>query len=235
MNISGRDEFERTGSTMLEVRQVLRTIDGWFGIALDDFVRVFPPQVRNPGLLFERLVERGYLEETGGFVKVWNPETRSHRDSEAPLYGLTVRGGAFKNASAAKPVHRATADAALAKFLARVREVEANPMSLCVVERVILFGSMLDPDRDRVSDVDLAIAVVDNTKVRAAAGERTADSVFLTEMSGRRHASGYMGEVSVFKFLKNRSRVLSLTRIGAGGTIGGLPPETPHRIVYERA
>ncbi|MGW4370477.1 nucleotidyltransferase domain-containing protein [Nocardia takedensis] len=121
-----------------------------------------------------------------------------------------MKGGAFKNASAAKPVHRATAEAALAKFLARVREVEADPMSLYVVERVILFGSMLDPDRDRVSDVDLAIGIVDNTKVRTAAGERTADLVFLTEMSGRRHISGYMGEAGVFKFLKNRSRVLSL-------------------------
>ncbi|MGW4370478.1 hypothetical protein ACWEKT_33025 [Nocardia takedensis] len=87
MNISGHDEFERTGNTMVEVRQVLRTIDGWFGIALDDFVRVFGDEVRNPELLFERLVQREYLEETGSFVKVWNPETRSHRDTDAPCTG----------------------------------------------------------------------------------------------------------------------------------------------------
>ncbi|MGV9546735.1 hypothetical protein ACWDSF_35945 [Nocardia beijingensis] len=113
-------------------------------------------------------------------------------------------------------------------------EVEADPRSLYVVDRVIHFGSMLDPDRDHVSDADLAIGVADNAKVLAAAGERIATSVFLTEMNGGRHPSGYLGEVSVFKLLKSRSRVLSLTRIGIGGTIGGLPPETPHKIIYER-
>lgn len=234
MNITGHDEFEQTGNTMLEVRQVLRTMDRWYDIELDDYMRVFGDEVRNPRLLFEKFVGMGYLEETGRFVRVWDPETRLHRDTDEPTYRLTVKGGAFKNASAAKPVFRTTAEEALVKFLARVRDVEADPRCLYVVDRVILFGSMLDPNRDRVSDVDLAISVADNKKVRAAAGERIAGSVFLTEMNGGRHSSGYKGEVSVLKYLKSRSRVLSLTRIGTGGTIGGLSPETPHKVIYER-
>ncbi|MGW0266573.1 hypothetical protein [Nocardia beijingensis] len=66
MNISGHDEYEQTGNTMLEVRQVLRMIDRWFDITLDDYLRVFGDELRNPRLLFEKLVQRGIWRRRAG-------------------------------------------------------------------------------------------------------------------------------------------------------------------------
>jgi hypothetical protein len=56
----------------------------------------------------------------------------------------------------------------LAGFLDRVDEVEANPLCLHVVTEAVLFGRMLDPGRQTVSDVDVALDLVrDEVKVRA--------------------------------------------------------------------
>ncbi len=48
----------------------------------------------------------------------------------------------------------------LASFLDRVGEVEADGRCLYVVERAVLSGSMLAPERDPVGDVDIAMNVV---------------------------------------------------------------------------
>src|SRR5664280_415696 len=55
---------------------------------------------------------------------------------------------------------RATAQRALDGFLARVEEINANPMAGWGVRKVVLFGSFLDPSIERVGDVDLAVEMV---------------------------------------------------------------------------
>ena len=66
----------------------------------------------------------------------------------------------FTAATAAKRLTRATAERALATFMERVARVNSDPYFLGQVTRVALFGSMLNPDTDRPSDIDLAVEIV---------------------------------------------------------------------------
>ena len=52
-----------------------------------------------------------------------------------------------------------TAEKALAQFLERVTRVNEDPYFLAKATRVVLFGSMLKPEVERLSDVDLAGAI----------------------------------------------------------------------------
>jgi predicted nucleotidyltransferase len=54
-------------------------------------------------------------------------------------------------------VTRATAERALAQFLNRVRRVDQDPYFLAKVTKLVRFGSMLKPEVQRWSDVDLAV------------------------------------------------------------------------------
>ncbi|MGW0252122.1 hypothetical protein ACWDYH_36410 [Nocardia goodfellowii] len=236
MNIDGRAEFERTGNTYLRVRECLRVMGNQLFVDRYWYDEVLAKDLENPTAVFDTLIEQGYLEAEGTVnTGVWNPETRQSEQIVRPRYTMTSKAYAVANASAAPPVLRATADKALAGFLKRVEQAATDPMNLWVVDRVVLFGSMLDPTRQRVSDVDLAVRLIENGAVfESAGGHQLAGSVFLAEMNGGRHPSGYRGEFGVRKFLKSRSRVLSLTTLSEGGAMAGLPPETPHRVLYQR-
>ena len=69
----------------------------------------------------------------------------------------TQTGQTLSSATAAKRVTRATAEKALQQFLGRVEQVNNDPYFLGKVTRVVLFGSMLKPEVERLSDVDLAV------------------------------------------------------------------------------
>ncbi|MFB7878555.1 hypothetical protein ACFC06_25190 [Nocardia sp. NPDC056064] len=238
MNIDGQAEFEHTGNTYLQVRNCLQVMCQQLRVHRDWFERSPAMGLENSAGVFDILIEQGYLEADGttATISVHDPETCRYEQIVQPSYRPTSKGYALANASAAKPVHRATAEKALAGFLHRVEQAAADPMNLWVVDRVVLFGSMLDPTRQRVSDVDLAVRLAKNELIfEAAGGYELSGSVFLAELNGTKHSSGYRGEFGVRKFLKNRSRVLSLARLSEDGMIAGLPPATtPHRVLYER-
>ena len=75
-------------------------------------------------------------------------------------WSITRAGKAVSSATAAPRVKRATAARALGEFLGRVDHVNRRPVVLAKVVEVVLFGSMLKPEVDRVSDVDLAVEIV---------------------------------------------------------------------------
>lgn len=241
MNIDGQAEFEHTGNTYLQVRDRLRVMCAQSYVHRYWFEESQGKHLNNPADLFDVLVERGYLEplegdRATGQVWAWDAGSGRFEEVVARLYRTSTKGHALANASAAKPVSRATADKALASFLQRVEHVATDPMNLYVVDRVVLFGSMLDPTRERLSDVDLAVSLARNDAVYDAAGHNLAGSVFLTEMNGGKHSSGYRGESGIRKFLKNRSRVLSLALLSEEGKIAGLSAATtPHRVIYQRS
>lgn len=86
----------------------------------------------------------------------------------------------------------------LAQFLERVARVNDDSYFLARATRVVLYGSMLRPCSERVSDVDLAVQF----RVEQLA------------MLGRRFG-GFLEEqfcwfLETFRFLKARSRVISL-------------------------
>src|SRR5579864_6481225 len=72
---------------------------------------------------------------------------------------ITQAGHTLSSATAAERITRATAEKALQQFLGRVEQVNNDPYFLGKVTRVVLFGSMLKPEIERLSDVDLAVEV----------------------------------------------------------------------------
>jgi hypothetical protein len=70
---------------------------------------------------------------------------------------ITQAGQTLSSATAARPVNRATAERALQEFLGRVDHVNRNRRYLGKVVSVVLFGSMLKPEVEHLSDVDMAV------------------------------------------------------------------------------
>ncbi len=63
-------------------------------------------------------------------------------------------GQTLSSATAGQQVTRATAQKALEQFPGRVEQVNNKPYFLGKVTRVVLFGSLLKPHVERLSDVD---------------------------------------------------------------------------------
>ena len=130
--------------------------------------------------------------------------------------GWTVSqaGDTLAVATAAMPVSRQTAERALTQFMERVAQVNDDPYFLARVTRVALFGSMLRPEVKRLSDVDLAVQLVAKETDFDRLREANAARVEHLAMMGRR-SSSFVEEqfcwfLETFRFLKGRSRVISL-------------------------
>jgi hypothetical protein len=124
----------------------------------------------------------------------------------------TVKGNALANASFAKPISRATATGLLAEVIERARSYNADPARLLTITEVVVFGSYLDPDTDRLGDLDLAVSAVR----RDTAGERYVDKVLAyTRASGRSfsafHDRLFWPARELRMILKNRSSAISIT------------------------
>jgi predicted nucleotidyltransferase len=185
------------GYPALLVRQTLRRLRGdyvWGEEALEIAAKLTPGEGR---ALAEALLAEGLIEVSrhGG----WK---------------VTQAGDTMAVATAAKPVTRQTAERVLAEFLERVALVNDDPYFLARVNRVALYGSMLRPEVERLSDVDLAVQLLpketDSGRLREANAERVEDLA----VAGRRF-SNFVEEqfcwfLETFRFLKGRSRVISL-------------------------
>jgi predicted nucleotidyltransferase len=149
-----------------------------------------------------RLVKLGLLEPSGHFAT-----------KDRPAYEVSNAGLAFANASAAKPINRKTANRALLDFMVRVQALNAGDEYPYRVESVVLFGSMLS-DKERLGDVDLAVELL-----RATNNNRDFDrrcnyrySLAANDLRRFRSDSDWMAwpTVEIFRYLKSRSRSLSL-------------------------
>ena len=127
---------------------------------------------------------------------------------------LTQAGMTLSAASAAKPVTRATAERVFAHFLERVAQVNRDPYYLAKVVRVVLFGSMLKPEVDRLSDVDVAFELARKEADPRRALVQSRQRAEELEDQGRRFRSilerEFCWQVEAYDFLKGRSRVLAL-------------------------
>jgi len=163
------------------------------------------------------LLEAGYVEPTDGGRHV----------------ELTQAGVRFTNASARPPVRRAVAERHLAAFLERVEAVNADDDLLYVVERVTLFGSMLDPSAAKVSDVDLCVELRPRYPEDHSARSRA--RVEAAAAGGRRFPNLteqlFWPQREVELVLKARSPVLS---VGIGPEDTVIPEGEPRRAIYQR-
>ena len=136
---------------------------------------------------------------------------------EVSRYGgwtVTQAGETLAVATAARPVSRQTAERALVQFLERVARVNDDPYFLARVVRVALYGSMLKPEVERLSDVDLAVQLVakepDFERLREANAERVEQRAILGHRFSNSLEEQFCWFLETFRFLKGRSRVISL-------------------------
>lgn len=127
---------------------------------------------------------------------------------------VSQAGQTLSSATAAKRVTRATAQKALRQFLDRVEQVNNDPYFLGKVTKVVLFGSILKPEVERLSDVDLAVELApkedDFDRARAGNYQRVEELA----LQGHRFRNFLDREGcwywEVFGFLKGQSRVIAL-------------------------
>jgi len=165
------------------------------------------------------LVAKGYLEEDETVVV------------DAPLYKATLLGSSLALASAAAPLTRKTAKRKLDQFMSRVREINTNPYYLYRVKKVVLFGSYLGGGRERMNDIDLAVELGAKHRKEAqrALEERRREEAW----EGGRNFSNFVEvlcwpETEVLKFLKCRSRAISLHR-----TSDGILGQVEQKVIYD--
>ena len=148
-------------------------------------------------------------------------------------WSITQAGKTLSSATAAPRVTRATAEKTLATFLGRVDHVNRNAEYLGRVVTVVLFGSMLRPEVDRLSDVDLAVEITPKEPNKDRAYALNERHVQILESVGVRFRGfldrQFYWHQEVLRFLKGRSRVISLADLKAEG---GFVMAAPHRILY---
>lgn len=124
----------------------------------------------------------------------------------------TVRGNALAQASFGKPISRATAVRHLTEVIQRARKYNADPGRLLTVAEITVFGSYLDPDADRLGDLDLAVTTVR----RETNGDRFVDQVLAYARASDRNFGTFLEELywpnrELRMILKNRSPAISIT------------------------
>jgi predicted nucleotidyltransferase len=152
---------------------------------------------RPPRALIKALAAEGLIEAVG-------------RDG----WQVTQAGQTLSVATAAKRVTRATAENTLQRFLDRVQRVNNDPYFLGKVTSVVLFGSMLKPEIERLSDVDVAIELAPKDADFDSALVKNYQRVEELAAQGHRFRNFVEREGcwywEVFGFLKGQDRVLAL-------------------------
>ncbi len=204
------------GAPAVKVRDALRRLwdDSSFGA--DDLASTLGDDGNGDEVL-AGLVEEAFAEHVDG----------------GPSVGLTPAGVRLRNATARRPVSREVADRHLSAFLERVEEVNGDDDLLYLVDRVTLFGSMLDASVAKVSDVDLCVDL--SPRYPEEHTERSRARSAEAESRGRRF-SNLIERVSwpqreVELMLKARSPVLS---IGIGPEERVISEGERRRVIYER-
>ena len=149
---------------------------------------------------------------------------------------ITQAGLTLCSATAAQRITRATAEKALQQFLGRVERVNNDPYFLGKVTRVVLFGSMLKPEVEKLSDVDLAVEIAskepDFERARVKNYER------VEKLTTQGHCFRNFLELEscwyweVFGFLKGHSRVIALADYATEKTF---VLTVPHRVLLGNA
>ena len=185
------------GRPALAVRKMLRYLRGWDQWKVADLESVATLAPGTGNTLAMALRTEGLIEASG-----------------KGTWAVTQAGRTFSAATAAKPVRRATAEKALAEFLERVTQVNEDPYFLAEATRVVLFGSMLKPEVERLSDVDLAVELVSKEMDRDLASLKNRQRAEELADQGRSFRNSLewaaVWYLEAFRYLKGGSRAISL-------------------------
>ena len=158
--------------------------------------------------LITGLIEKGFIELDQ--EQTQREENTGHSFTGKQWYKLTARGHELCNASAARPLHRKSADEALLGFMERIRAVNCDDRFLYRVTTVVLYGSYVR-GAERLADVDLAIEL--DRKINDFQEFHEACWKHLDDSGRAYQRIGYELDLprdAVFVFLKQRKRTLSL-------------------------
>jgi len=203
------------GRPALLVRQTLRHLRTRLPWGLSELESAASVEAGEGRALIKALLAEGLIEAAGR--NAWK---------------VTQAGQTLSSATAAKRVTRATAQRALQQFLGRVEQVNSDPYFLGKVTRVVLFGSMLKPAVERLSDVDLAVEVASKESDFNQARAENYERVEKLAAKGHRFRNFLEQEGcwywEVFGFLKGRSRVVALADYATEKTF---VLTVPHRVL----
>lgn len=177
-------------------RALMRRIGGrsWYRTGVEETLADYG--VADPARAAQALISDGLLEPKAEF----NGE---------PIFEATVRGNAVAMASFGRLITRATADRLVAGLLERAKDYNSDGTKPLFVKRLRLFGSYLDPETDRLGDVDVEVQLVDRNGLsdddRLRYGRRSgrAFHTFLDELA--------WPHTEALQILKNRSAALNIT------------------------
>lgn len=114
------------------------------GISKTDIRNHFNLSVESTSHLINELLKRGFIEDA--------------LDKKLGIdYQLTTNGQSLCVARSVSPLNKAKADKVFNEFMQRVEEINNNDYYLLKVEKVLLFGSYLNPDNEDFGDIDVAI------------------------------------------------------------------------------
>jgi predicted nucleotidyltransferase len=185
------------GWPALLVRRTLRQLRTRVQWGLPELKSIASIKAEEGRALIKGLLAEGLIEAAG-------------RDA----WKVTQAGQALSSATAARRVTRATAQKALQQFLGRVQRVNNDPYFLGKVTRVVLFGSMLKPEVEQLSDVDLAVELASKESDFDRARVKNYERVDELATQGHRFRNFLEQEGcwyrEVFGFLKGESRVIAL-------------------------
>jgi len=195
--------IEKTQQIAGHPARVIRQLLRGFGTGPRDldFVRRRLQRPRHPTeRLLASLSRLGYLTPQG------EPGGRCY-------WQRTPQGAALAMATAARPLHRATAEKKLQAFLVRVATVNRRRAFLYRVTQVVVFGSYLSA-ADRLNDVDVAVALApkESDPPRQFAWEQAHTARAVRRGRHFNNLVEQLGwpEREVLLFLKSRSRALSV-------------------------
>jgi hypothetical protein len=186
------------GRPAKQVRNLLRKMENryWGSSAIAEY---FCISTTGANVLIDRLVE----------LELLNREENQSNGKLCYVWGENA--GRLANAKLLKPIDRKKADELVAGLLQRIKKVNVNDYYLYVVDEVRLFGSYIDASRHDFGDVDAGVKLA-----RRSAHRRLVDQLEEREQQGGPERFGsYVDwlrypELEVMRFLRNRSRYLSL-------------------------
>ena len=195
------------GRPALAVRKMLRYLRGWDQWKVADLESVATLAPGTGNTLAMALRTEGLIEASG-----------------KGTWAVTQAGRTFSAATAAKPVRR--------EFLERVTQVNEDPYFLAEATRVVLFGSMLKPEVERLSDVDLAVELVSKEMDRDLASLKNRQRAEELADQGRSFRNSLewaaVWYLEAFRYLKGGSRVISLAHYSVEKTF---VLAVPHRFL----
>ncbi len=109
--------------------------------------------------VLQEMAAAGVMTREGPHVNSRTAPEEDGSDREVELWRTTIAGNALAKARIGKPMPRERAQRHLDELLTRVDAVNADADGLYWVDVVELFGSLAEPDRVEVGDVDVRVTV----------------------------------------------------------------------------